>query len=60
VTALEGRQAGLRRRIRGLEQRQALRRDLVAAQKTALDALLEEKDREIVNLKAQMTMGVVG
>jgi hypothetical protein len=36
-----------------------LRRDLVAAQKTAMDALLEEKDREIVNLKAQMTIGVV-
>jgi hypothetical protein len=59
VTALEGRQAGLRRRIRGLEQRQALRRDLVAAQKTAMDALLEEKDREIFNLRQQMTIGVV-
>jgi hypothetical protein len=59
VTALEGRQAGLRRRIRGLEQRQALRRDLVAAQKTAMDALLDEKDREIFNLRQQMTIGVV-
>jgi hypothetical protein len=59
MTALEGRQAGLRRRIRGLEQRQALRRDLVAAQKTAMDALLDEKDREIFNLRQQMTIGVV-
>jgi hypothetical protein len=51
-------QIGLRRRVRMLKVRQAHRRELVAAQKIALDELLEREDRCIANLEQQLTMGV--
>lgn len=48
----------LRRRIRSLERLQAQRIALVAEQKKALDSVVEQKQREINNLKTGLTIGV--
>lgn len=51
-------QALLRRRIAQLETMQCQRLALVAEQKKALDVVVEKADRELENLKAQVTIRI--
>lgn len=51
-------QLRLRRRIGTLEKRQAIRVDMVEQRKNDLDAIVEAKQREIDNLRTQLTIGV--
>ena len=48
----------IRRRLRKLEAQQRRRIELTAEMKIALDLVINEKQREIENLRAQMTIGV--
>lgn len=52
-------QARLRRRIASLERLQAQRIALVEQKKDDLDRVIADKARELDNLRAQLTIGVV-
>ena len=52
-------QSGLRAQIATLERIQRSRIEMVAEQKRQMDEHISKCDREIENLKAQLTMGVV-
>ena len=52
-------QKKLRQRLGTLKDLQAKRIAMAEQQKKDLDALIEEKQREIDNLSAQLTIGVV-
>lgn len=52
-------QSALRRHIAWLEGIQARRIEKWEQQKAATEALIERRQREIENLKAQLTIGVV-
>ena len=51
-------QLRLRRRIAALEALQRQRVEMVNQQKRQLDAVVERSEREIANLRAQLTIGV--
>lgn len=51
-------QLRLRRRIGILEKRQAIRVDMVEQRKNDLDAIVEAKQREIDNLRTQLTITI--
>jgi hypothetical protein len=52
-------QRALRKRIATLEHQQVLRIERTAERKKMLDETIEKADREIANLKQQLTIGVV-
>lgn len=49
-------QRDIRRRLRTLEEQQAQRREMVAKTKKLMDDVVVEKQREIDNLRAQVTI----
>jgi hypothetical protein len=51
-------QRRLRRRITTLQAMQDQRVAMVAERKAMMDDVVEKKDRELANLKAQLTIGV--
>lgn len=53
-------QAHLRRRIAELQRIQNLRIDAVAERKQQMDAVVEKAQRELDNLRAQVTIQKVG
>lgn len=51
-------QSWLRRHVATLEEQQARRIALVAERRKMEDAIIEEKQRQITNLRAQLTLTV--
>lgn len=51
-------QMRLRLKLRNLEKRQAIRVEMVEQRKQQLDECVERHDREITNLRSQLTIGV--